>query len=278
MVIPSIEVASLPKKSSEKQVIESKSDVKKKSSTLALCSCFGNKSNAQKEKSHTIAAPKASLPDVDLPLPSSNLSSTLKTKGSLRAPSNELPAVVFSEQTSEPARLPTIHTLEKKRQAPKKPVVPEEKHTPQTIITSPEAVVPASAGGQVDTQPTSGVPSIEIGTSEDLLITPLMVETVAHEKVTTEPASPLPILEQRAEKDVVVRSTTTIDTERINGVTTQSTSGASTIEQHAPVKVCLDADHGDTMNSVLFFSGGVYRTEEIVIVRHASACTAYSST
>ena len=255
VVIPSIEVASLPKKSSEKQAIEPKSDIKKKSSTLALCSCFGNKSNAQKEKSHTIAAPKASLPNVDLPLPSSNLSSALKTKGSLRAPGNELPAVVFSEQTSEPARLPTIHTLEKKRQAPKKPIAPEDKDTPQMITLSPEAVVPASAVDQVNTQPTSGVPSIEIRTDEDLLITPSMIETDAQEKVNAEPSSPLPILEQRSEEDVVARSTTTIETERVNEVTMTSASAASTIEQHPTVrqaKVGLNDGHDDAMISVRF--------------------------
>jgi hypothetical protein len=62
-----------------------------------------------------------------MPVPSSNMSSTLKTKGSLRAPSTNLPPVDLTLPASEPIRLTTTHTQEKKRQAPKKPIVTEQK-------------------------------------------------------------------------------------------------------------------------------------------------------
>ena len=90
-------------KISEKQPIE----VKKKSSSLALCSCFGQKSAATtKEKTPLIiTAPKADLPEVEMPLPSSNISTTFKNKGPLRAPSNDLPEVNL---TAASADLPTL--------------------------------------------------------------------------------------------------------------------------------------------------------------------------
>ena len=64
----------------EKQQIEPKTDLKKKSSPIAICSCFGHKSSATKEKTRSITAHKTSLPEIDMPLPSSNVSSTLKSK------------------------------------------------------------------------------------------------------------------------------------------------------------------------------------------------------
>jgi hypothetical protein len=89
-------------KISEKQPIE----VKKKTSSLPLCSCFGQKSASTKEKtSLTIKAPKADLPEVEMPLPSSNISTTFKSKGPLRAPNNNLPEVNL---TATGAGLPTL--------------------------------------------------------------------------------------------------------------------------------------------------------------------------
>jgi hypothetical protein len=171
-------------------VIEPKSETKKKSSTLALCSCFGDKSNAQKdttktittskEKSKTISAPKADLPVVDMPVPSSNISSTLKPKGSLRAPSNDLPPVDLTLPPSESVRLPAIHTHEKKRQAPKKP----EKILPEITKTSPEAVVPVTTTttvNEVEKQQTDVIPIIEVKSEE----VPL-VQSPALEKQTAE--------------------------------------------------------------------------------------------
>jgi hypothetical protein len=104
-------------KSPEKQPIETKSEIKKKSSTLALCSCFGNKSTIPKEKTLTIAAPKASLPEIKAPIPSSNISSTLKTKGPLRAPCNDLPEVDLTPKPIETIHLPAIHIQDKKQKS-----------------------------------------------------------------------------------------------------------------------------------------------------------------
>jgi len=49
-----------------------------------------------------------------MPVPSSNLASTLKTEDSLHAPSNDLPPVDLTLPSSEQIRLPPIHTHEKK--------------------------------------------------------------------------------------------------------------------------------------------------------------------
>lgn len=102
--------------STEKTPIETKTETKKKSSTLSFCSCFGDKSTASKGKSQTLTAPGASLPAVDMPVPSSNISTTLKSKGPLRAPGNDLPAVDFTGASIDSTRLPSIHLQEKQGQ------------------------------------------------------------------------------------------------------------------------------------------------------------------
>ena len=102
--------------STEKSPIESKSEIKKKSSTLSFCSCFGDKSTATKGKGQNMTAPKADLPALEMPVPSSNISTTLKNKGPLRAPGNDLPAVDFTGASIDSTRLPTIHLQEKQGQ------------------------------------------------------------------------------------------------------------------------------------------------------------------
>jgi len=147
-----LKISPSPIKSNEKKLIEPKSEIKKKSSTLAICSCFSNKSNIEKEKSKTIktpkekptkpiktpkekpikpikipkekstktiSAPKADLPNIDMPVPSSDISSTLKTKGSLRAPTNDLPPVDLTLPPSESVRLPIVQAHEKKTKSTK---------------------------------------------------------------------------------------------------------------------------------------------------------------
>lgn len=103
-----------------KQLIETKSEVKKtKPSSSAFCSCFGTKSSVAKEKpTHPLTAPHASLPEIEMPIPSSNISSTLKNKGPLRAPSSDLPPVDFTSTATENVRLPAIHIHEKKQKSP----------------------------------------------------------------------------------------------------------------------------------------------------------------
>ncbi|CAF3379296.1 unnamed protein product [Rotaria sp. Silwood1] len=102
-------------KSSEKQLIETKAEPTKKSSKSSLCSCFSNKSASSKDKTRSIQAPKTNLPEVNIPVSSSNISSTLKTQGSLRAPSNDLPPVDLTPTSIEPIVLPTIHIQDKKQ-------------------------------------------------------------------------------------------------------------------------------------------------------------------
>jgi len=220
-------------------VIEPKSDIKKKSSTLALCSCFGNKSNTQKdktktittskEKSKTISAPKADLPEIDLPVPSSNISSTLKTKGSLHAPSNDLPPVDLTLPSSEPVRLPAIHAHEKKRQAPKKPTVKEEKVLPQTTTTttttSPEAVVPVPTTATVneaEIQQTNIVPPIEVKTEEESLVQS-------------------PFLDKQVEEEINIQPPTVIETPPVENIKIESTSNSTSAVEKQPIeeiKVC----------------------------------------
>ena len=101
----------------EKSAIEPKPEIKKKSSASSFCSCFGDKSSASKGKGQTITAPRASLPAIEMPLPSSNISSTLKSKGPLRAPGNDLPAVDFTGTSLE-------STLEEKQGQTNDAVVP----------------------------------------------------------------------------------------------------------------------------------------------------------
>lgn len=251
-IVPAIEISTPPIKSTEKEVIEPKSDIKKKSSTLTLCSCFGNKSNAQKdkpksivaakEKSKTIAVPKADLPEVDLPVPSSNVASTLKTKGSLRAPSNDLPPVDLSLPTSESVRLPAIHTHEKKRQAPKKPKVKEEKVVPQITTTSPEAVVPVTpittTVNEVETQKTDIVPTIQIQTEEEQLL----VQTPVQEEINTSSSTPPPVLaEKQVEEPIEIRPPTPtpiIQAQPIEEIKVESTPPLEK-QSTEEIKVCL---------------------------------------
>ena len=75
---------------------------------------------APKEKTKSVAVPKADLPVVDMPVPASNVSSTLKLKSPLRAPSNDLPEVDLTLPATEPVRLPEIQTHEKKTASTKK--------------------------------------------------------------------------------------------------------------------------------------------------------------
>ncbi|CAF1501450.1 unnamed protein product [Adineta ricciae] len=121
-----------------KQLIETKSEVKKiKPSRSAFCSCFGTKSSAAKEKrSHPLMAPHASLPEIEMPIPSSNISSTLKTKGPLHAPSCNLPPVDFTPTATGTARLPGIHIHEKKQKSTHETeaVVPTDQTKQETIV------------------------------------------------------------------------------------------------------------------------------------------------
>jgi hypothetical protein len=93
---------------------------------------------AKKEKKTStkpIAAPTTDLPEVKIPVPSSNISSTLKTKGSLRAPAADLPPVDLKAPESEPIRLSlATKSHEKKRKAPKVPPATESK-----IASTPES-------------------------------------------------------------------------------------------------------------------------------------------
>ena len=237
---------------------------------MALCSCFGNKSNAQKdqtktlpilkapkepkektkpvkapkEKSKPITAPKADLPDIELPVPSSNVSSTLKTKGSLRAPSNDLPPVDLTLPQSEPVRLPAIQTHEKKRKAPKKPVVTKEKVIPQPA--SPEAVVPTTTTvHEVDNQQTNIVPSIEIKTDEEpLLVSPHVEKQIENEVQIRSPTPPLPIIEKQSEEQINIRPPTpppVIETASVEEVKVESTTSTALVEKQPleGIKVCL---------------------------------------
>ncbi len=241
-IVPSIEISTPPIKSLENEVIPPKSDIKKKSSTLALCSCFGNKSNAQKDqtktitkskdKSKTISAPKADLPEIDMPVPSSNISSTLKTKSALRAPSNDLPPVDLTLPESEQVHLPAIHTHEKKRQAPKKPAVKKEKVLPQkttTTTTSPEAVVPVGTTvKEVEVEQTNITPTVEVQAQEVPLTQSSVIEKQVEEEISVHPPA---IIEKQSEESVKIPPV-------VEKTQTQSTPA---IEKQAvgKVKVCL---------------------------------------
>jgi hypothetical protein len=147
----------------EKQSIETKSDIKKKSSTLALCSCFGTKSTISKDKTHQIEAPKSNLPEIDMPIPSSNISSTLKTKEPLRAPSNDLPSVDLTLTSTEPIHLPTIH-IEEKKQTEEKPLrAPSNDLPPLNLTPTPiEPIHLPTIHIHEKKQTEAIVPSIEI--------------------------------------------------------------------------------------------------------------------
>ncbi|CAF0958978.1 unnamed protein product [Rotaria sordida] len=114
------------RKPSEKQLIETKSEPRKKSSILSLCSCFSNKSTPSKDKIPSIQAPKTNLPEVNIPPSSSNISSTLKTQGSLRAPSNNLPQLDLTPTSVEPVTVPTIHIQDKKQEEIQAPRVEKQ--------------------------------------------------------------------------------------------------------------------------------------------------------
>ncbi|CAF3706455.1 unnamed protein product [Rotaria socialis] len=228
-IVPAVEILTQPIKSTEKQVIESKADIKKKSSTLALCSCFGTKSNAvkekQKDKTKTIAAPQTSLPEVDIPNPSSNISSTLKTKGSLRAPTNNLPAVDLTLPSVEPIRLPTIQTTEKKRQAPKKPTINEEIVVAEPVLTVPELVLPTTTVNDVDIQQT-----IEVKTEE------VLTQAVVLEKqipVQTSNISSLAIAKAIDEQINAEISSSAVDTSLIENIKLESIAITSPIEKQS---------------------------------------------
>ncbi|CAM4918979.1 unnamed protein product [Rotaria socialis] len=228
-IVPAVEILTQPIKSTEKQVIESKADIKKKSSTLALCSCFGTKSNAvkekQKDKTKTIAAPQTSLPEVDIPNPSSNISSTLKTKGSLRAPTNNLPAVDLTLPSVEPIRLPTIQTTEKKRQAPKKPTINEEIVVAEPVLTVPELVLPTTTVNDVDIQQT-----IEVKTEE------VLTQAVVLEKqipVQTSNISSLAIAKAIDEQINAENSSSAVDTSLIENIKLESIAITSPIEKQS---------------------------------------------
>ena len=133
--------------SPEEQTIGTKSDIKKKSSRFSFCSCLGNKSSVSKEKGHTIAVPKANLPDVDKRNPLSNISSSLKIKGSLRVPSNDLPSVNLPPISTEKISFPTHHIQDKKQSkdrtrivVPPNAIKREEEEENQTKLLMPSAL------------------------------------------------------------------------------------------------------------------------------------------
>lgn len=151
-----------------KTEIEPKTIVKKKSATLGFCSCFGSKSTGEKVKkpatTTNIAAPKAELPQVDLPLPESNISSTLKSKGPLRAPTTELPPIDLNEA-------PVVPTFEKKRPAPKKPVVEEEMLVTPSPPTNPiEPDVSASPTPILEVQSETSSPPVVVVPIEETIL------------------------------------------------------------------------------------------------------------
>jgi hypothetical protein len=79
-----------------------------------------------------------------MPIPLSNISSILKTKEPLQAPSNDLPPVDLTPKTIEIVRLPTIHIQEKKQQQTEA-VVPsiqiKKESTPPSIVKQPIEII-----------------------------------------------------------------------------------------------------------------------------------------
>ena len=254
-IVSAIEIAPQAAKPLEKEAIEPKGEIKKKSSTLALCSCFGSKSNAQKdqpksittskEKSKTIAVPKADLPELDMPVPSSNISSTLKTKGALRAPGTDLPPVDLSLPQSEPVGLPATGTQEKKRKAPKKPAVKAEtvvsSASPEVVLSSPTVVKETVE----ITQTTTIIPTIEIQTDEIPLVQSPVIEKSLEEELSSSPArspTPPPVVIDKQSDETIHRFQATpspvIEAPSIQQIQLQSTSAVEKqpIEE---IKVCL---------------------------------------
>ncbi|UJR10546.1 hypothetical protein I4U23_014746 [Adineta vaga] len=166
---------------SQKPLIEAKPEIKKnKSSTMPFCSCFGSKSTTPKQTTRPLAAPKASLPSIDMPLPASNVSSTLKTKGPLRAPSSDLPPVDLTPTTTETVRLPGIHIHDKKPTPTHETeaVVPNFETKQETIIEKPikeEIKVKSDNSTSVTEKPLQEEIKIKSSTS-----------TSGHEKLSTE--------------------------------------------------------------------------------------------
>lgn len=251
-IVPAVEISPVKAKPLEKEAIEAKGELKKKSSTLALCSCFGSKSNAQKdqpksitatkEKSKTIAAPKADLPDLDMPVLSSNISSTLKTKGALRAPTTDLPPVDLSLPQSEPVGLPaTTGTKEKKRKAPKKPSKAEKAaaaatSSPEVVLTTPVIVKETV---EIE-QTTITIPTIEVSKEE----TPQVSSLVEEESLSFPARSPTPppvVIDKQSDETIDVSQATpspVIEAPSIQQIQLQSTSAVEKqpIEE---IKVCL---------------------------------------
>ena len=118
---------------------------KKKSSALSFCSCFGKKSS--QTRASALTAPIAALPAVDMPVPSSNVSSTLKNKGPLRAPSADLPSVDLTPKETETIHLPSLG----RRKSPGEVDVQQQLVTPieataltSTLVKRPEEQAIAS--------------------------------------------------------------------------------------------------------------------------------------
>ncbi len=165
-----------------------------------------------------------------------NISSKLKTKSSLRAPGNDLPPVDLTLPPTEPVRIPTIHTSEKKRPAPKKPAGKKEKAAPPTT-TSPEAVVPATTN-EVETQQSRIVPTIEVKTEEELLIQSPVSEKQVEEETTIRPATPSPAV---VDEQTNIRSPTpppVIEAPPVEEIKVQSTTDIEKQPVEA-IKVCL---------------------------------------
>ncbi|CAF1620683.1 unnamed protein product [Adineta ricciae] len=290
-IVPAIEVSTLPIKTAEKEVIETKTETKKKSSTLALCSCFGNKSNAQKtktlpapkEKSKPLTPPKSDLPEVDMRVPSSNISSTLKTKGSLHAPSTDLPPIDLTLPATEPVHLPTLHTHEKKRKAPKKPVVKEEKKVASEVKTSPEAVVPTPVNEvnvqqettitpvietKVEEQHTTEVPvaieqvqeEVTTSTMRSPTPPPTVVEKHVEESIVDRPPSPAPIAQAQPVEEILV--TSPIEKEPIEETKTESSVAKSTVEKK-PVEELKESHSESKKHSALEIKAPAYNIPEL---------------
>jgi hypothetical protein len=81
-----------------------------------------------------------------MPIPSSNISSTLKTKGPLRAPAIDLPEVDLTPKPTEQIHLPTIHIQDKKQKSTNETQVIKER-----VPTPP----PVTEETKVQTKPTA---------------------------------------------------------------------------------------------------------------------------
>lgn len=243
-IVPSIQISTQPIKSTEKQLIEVKPEIKKKSSTLALCSCFGTKSNVQKEKTKTMAAPKTDLPEVEAPSPSSNITSTLKTKGPLRAPTNDLPPVDLTLPSTEPVRLPAIQTSEKKRPAPKKPS--KSSKTPELAVTA--------TVNDVQIQSTDNVQPTEVKTEEQLLIQSSPVEQVEEQITSQTPTVLSTIIEKTLDKQANVQSSIPVDVSTKEEIKVESTTTTSPIEKQSEegIKVCSTLMIGQSIVKFFF--------------------------